>query len=103
MDTLPKNKWARALIVVILSLLAVTFLFPFYWMIVTSIKAPNEILTWPPTFWPLQPSLESYVEVMDAIPIGQMYFNSIFIAVITTAGQSEDQKIRCQSASSKIK
>ena len=56
-------------------------------MIVTSIKAPNEILTWPPTFWPLQPSLESYVEVMDAIPIGQMYFNSIFIAVITTAGQ----------------
>ena len=87
MDTLPKNKWARALIVVILSLLAVTFLFPFYWMIVTSIKAPNEILTWPPTFWPLQPSLESYVEVMDAIPIGQMYFNSIFIAVITTAGQ----------------
>ena len=57
MDTLPKNKWARALIVVILSLLAVTFLFPFYWMIVTSIKAPNEILTWPPTFWPLQPRI----------------------------------------------
>lgn len=29
MDTLPKNKWARALIVVILSLLAVTFYFHF--------------------------------------------------------------------------
>ena len=87
MDTLPKSKIAKCVIYLILIVLSITFIFPFYWMISTSLKAPNEILTWPPTFWPAEPRLDSYWEVVDAINIGQMYINSIYIAVFTTVGQ----------------
>ena len=87
MDTLPKSKIAKCVIYLILIVLSITFIFPFYWMISTSLKAPNEILTWPPTLWPAEPRLDSYWEVVDAINIGQMYINSIYIAVFTTVGQ----------------
>ena len=87
MNTLPKGRIARIVIYVFLIALCVSFIFPFFWMVSTSLKSPNEILTWPPTFWPAKLNWKNYRDVLTQINIGQMYFNSIYIAVVTTVGQ----------------
>ena len=47
----------------LLAWLAVT-LFPIYWMLITSFKRPAEWVTWPPRWFPHEPTLENYVKVL---------------------------------------
>jgi sn-glycerol 3-phosphate transport system permease protein len=42
------------------------FLFPFYWMVITSFKTYAEAVSFPPTFWPRQPTLDSYKLVLES-------------------------------------
>ncbi len=46
---------------------------PIYWMIVASLKGIGES---PAAWWPVRPDLENYRAVLEAIPLGRMYFNS---------------------------
>lgn len=77
----------KILVYLFMITLSVIFIFPFFWMIITSFKASGEILTWPPTFFPAHPSMKSYVEVVTQIKIIPMFLNSAYIAVLTTVGQ----------------
>lgn len=60
---------------------------PFWWMLVTSLKAPGSVLTVPPELLPRQPTLQSYALVFDAVPIGQMFVNSLIVTVLGVSGQ----------------
>ncbi len=44
----------------LLGVLGVAYLFPFLWMISTSLKPTRELYTQPPTLWPVHPSVEAY-------------------------------------------
>lgn len=55
---------------------------PFWWMLVTSLKAPGAVLTVPPELFPRQPTLESYARVFAAVPIGRMFLNSLLVTVL---------------------
>lgn len=68
-------------------ILAFIFIMPFFWTVITSLKAPNEILTWPPTFFPEKPIFKNYTDVIKKINIFRMFGNSIYIALVTTVGQ----------------
>ncbi|MDQ0297987.1 multiple sugar transport system permease protein [Salibacterium salarium] len=59
------------------------FLFPFFWMIVTSFKTQSEIFQIPPTFLPVDWQFESYQEIMQN-NIVQNFFNSLLISSLTT-------------------
>jgi multiple sugar transport system permease protein len=59
-------------------------LFPFYWMFVTSIKSPGEVVTSPPIFIPRKPTLSAYYTVFDRWPIGRYLKNSFMIAFPAT-------------------
>ena len=48
--------------------LAVLYLFPLYWMYVTSIKSASEIFVNPPTFWPGDPDTGVYPAVWFGAP-----------------------------------
>lgn len=72
---------------VFMCILALIFIMPFFWTVITSIKAPDELLTWPPTFFPEKIIWQNYVDVITKIKIGAMFFNSVYIAAVTTAGQ----------------
>jgi multiple sugar transport system permease protein len=50
----------RAVVLVSLAGLAVVYLFPFAWMVSTSLKPDPELYAQPPTLWPVRPSLEAY-------------------------------------------
>lgn len=66
---------------------AVVMLFPFYWMLVTSVKAPADIYTLPLKWWPSQFVWSNYVEAWDSAPFARYFYNSAVVAVLTTAGQ----------------
>ena len=69
----------------LLSIWALFVLFPFYWMILTSIKSyssyNNEYI---PKFFTLSPTLQNYVDAFTAVPLARYFTNTIIFAVITT-------------------
>lgn len=72
------------LLVVALALAAV-YLFPLYWMYVTSLKSGSEIFANPPTFWPVSPNPAIYPEVWARRAMPTFLTNSVLIAGGVTA------------------
>ena len=69
-----------------LSIWAVVVLFPFYWMVLTSLKsyaAYNAEYT--PSFFTLSPTLENYAEAFTPVPLGRYLLNTLIFSVLTTA------------------
>jgi len=63
--------------------MAVITVFPFAWILLTSLKGPGDpIFSVPPQFIPTDPTLDNYGRVLDALPIPTFFVNSI---VATTA------------------
>jgi sn-glycerol 3-phosphate transport system permease protein len=58
------------------------FVFPFYWMVITSLKTYSETFIFPPTFWPKKLILSNYIKTWNAAPFAIYFKNSI----ITTFG-----------------
>lgn len=71
---------------VLLALLACVMLFPFFWMVASSVKSPNELGAVPPIWWPERPILSPYKTVFEVIPFGRTLLNSVIVTVVTTAG-----------------
>ena len=72
---------------VFLSCAAIVVMMPYIWMISTSLKGTEEIFTYPPTWIPREWHFHNYVDAWNAAPFGRYFFNSLFVAVIVTAGQ----------------
>jgi putative chitobiose transport system permease protein len=69
----------------LLTILAVITVFPFLWMLLTSIKGPtDEIFSVPPRFFPTRPTLQNYTNVLDQLPIGQFFINSVIVGGAVT-------------------
>lgn len=92
MSKLPAKTKARrgglrgAVTYLALSIWAVVVLFPFYWMVLTSVKSYAAYnAEHVPTFFTLSPTLENYVQAFTAVPLGGYLLNTLIFAVITTA------------------
>jgi multiple sugar transport system permease protein len=62
------------------------FVFPFVWMIFTSLKAPRELYQLPPTFFPQTGNLHNYVVAVTYIPFLRDTLNTLFIASVSVLG-----------------
>ena len=75
----------RALTYLFLSIWAVVVLFPFYWMLLTSLKSygayNSERL---PVFFTLHPTLENYANAFTAVPLGGYLLISLIFALLPT-------------------
>jgi multiple sugar transport system permease protein len=71
----------------ILVISALFMIVPFLWMLSTSLKADQYVLTMPPQFFPRPLTLSSYVRLAELFPIRRMFFNSLLVATLTTLGQ----------------
>jgi ABC-type glycerol-3-phosphate transport system permease component len=60
-------------------------LFPFYSMLVTSLKDQAATLTAPVQFWPKAPTVQAYVTMWAGRPYGRYFLNSLAVASATTA------------------
>ena len=64
---------------------AVIVLFPFYWMILTSVKTYGAYnAEHIPRFFTLSPTLENYADAFTAVPLGKYLLNTLFFTVVTT-------------------
>ncbi len=69
-----------------LSLWALLVLFPFYWMILTSVKDYGEYnAEFVPKFYTLSPTVQNYIQAFTAVPLARYFFNTLVFTVITTA------------------
>src|SRR3954452_19081199 len=67
---------------VVLSIIAFITVFPFLWMLSTSLKGPADLLTSvPPQFIPHDPTLANYEKVLNSLPIPAFFFNSVVVSV----------------------
>lgn len=69
-----------------LILLSVVFIFPFLWLVFTSVKPENEVLTFPPRILPQVWKWSNYKEVFQLIDFARYYMNSIIISAIGVFG-----------------
>ena len=81
-----KRKWTYVGFYAAMTILAVPFVFPTWWMITSSFKPIHEIFAFPPSVFPSSPTIQPYTSVFHLQPFGQQYFNSVYIAVLVTAG-----------------
>jgi multiple sugar transport system permease protein len=72
---------------VILCFVALLFLFPFAWMIATSLKTNTEALTNPTALLPAVPQWSNYPDVIQALNFWRETFNSLVMALGVTFGQ----------------
>lgn len=70
---------AHVIIHIILILGSVLMIFPFVWMILTSLKSIPETLMVPPTFFPSIPQWNNYTEVLRTLPFGHLYLNTLLL------------------------
>ncbi|MEO5984370.1 MAG: carbohydrate ABC transporter permease [Ferruginibacter sp.] len=73
----------KVLMYAALTAAALTFIYPFIWMIGASLAPMQEIGTM--TVWPAHPGFENFKSMFEKIPIGRSLFNSLLIAVCTTS------------------
>jgi len=70
----------------LLGLLALVVLFPFYWMVLTSIKSYGAYNSeYIPRFFTLSPTLENYAEAFSAVPLANYFLNTVIFTIVTTA------------------
>lgn len=80
------GKLKKTLIYVLLTLWALVVLFPFYWMILTSVKSYGSYnAEYIPSFFTLSPTLQNYVDAFTTVSLGKYLLNTFLFTVITTA------------------
>ncbi len=68
-----------------LTLWALMVLFPFYWMILTSLKGYSTYNSeYIPKFYTLNPTFENYVTAFTTVPLGKYFLNTFIFTIITT-------------------
>lgn len=76
----------KTLSYVILTVWAVAVLFPFYWMVLTSLKSYSVYSTERiPQFITLAPTIENYLKAFTDVPLGDYFVNTLIFSVATTA------------------
>ena len=84
--TQPGERAKKTVTYVLLALWALIVLFPFYWMILTSVKNYSQYnAERKPAFFTLSPTLQNYVDAFAAVPLGKYLFNTLVFTLATTA------------------
>ena len=67
-----------------LLIMALIILFPFYWMIISSLKTLPEYRQAIPTFWPNEVMWGNYSKAFTTANLGNLFFNTLRVGVIST-------------------
>ena len=68
----------------VLLVMALIILFPFFWMLSTAFKPNTDIIKRPPIFLPSQPTLKHFQKVFVEVPYFRTLYNSLFVSGMTT-------------------
>ena len=71
---------AHIVIYITLIVGAVIILFPFVWMVLTSLKYETDVVTYPPTLFPSAFTLDAYINIWGRIPFARYFLNTLIFA-----------------------
>ena len=81
-----KNIIGNVITYSLLTIWALIVLFPFYWMILSSVKEYGAYNSeWIPQLYTLTPTFENYINAFTQVPLGGYFINTVIFTVITTA------------------
>jgi len=76
----------NAIVYVLLTMWALVVLFPFYWMVLTSVKSYSSYNSeYIPQLITLSPTLQNYKDAFTLVPLGGYFLNTLIFTVVTTA------------------
>lgn len=75
---------AKVLVYAFLIIMALIVLFPFYWMINSSLKSLAEYRRPVPTFWPEKVLWGNYAEAFNAASLGRLFVNTMIVGLVST-------------------
>jgi len=64
--------------------MALIILFPFYWMIISSLKSLAEYRLSVPTLWPKKIMFGNYAEAFNAANLGTLFMNTLYVGIVST-------------------
>ena len=67
-----------------LLVMALIVLFPFYWMIISSLKDLAEYKLSVPTFWPTKVHWSNYSEAFTTANLGTLFLNTAYVGIVST-------------------
>ena len=80
-----RNRIVKIVTYTLLTVWAILVLFPFYWMVLTSVKGYGAYNSeWIPQLYTLSPTLQNYRDAFTAVPLGGYFTNTIVFTVVTT-------------------
>ena len=92
MDSKRKNSqrlgsgFRKGAVYALLCFWALMVLFPFYWMLLTSVKSYGSYnAEYVPKLFTLSPTLQNYLDAFQAVPLGRYFLNTVIFTLITTA------------------
>lgn len=75
----------QILLYAFLSIMAIIVLFPFYWMLLSSVKTRAEYEFDVPTFWPTQGfHFENYANAFRTLELGTLFANTVYVGLVST-------------------
>ena len=81
-----RRKVLKIAVFTLLIFWALVVLFPFYWMLLTSVKSYASYNTeYIPKFFTLSPTFENYAQAFSAVPLAKYFLNTVIFTVATTA------------------
>ena len=81
-----RKKISNFAIYALLGLWALMVLFPFYWMMLTSIKSYGAYNSeYIPQLFTLSPTMQNYTEAFTAVPLASYFTNTVIFTLATTA------------------
>ena len=84
--TRAKNRTRTFFTYLLLVFWAIMVLFPFYWMILSSVKSYSAYNSeYTPAFFTLSPTFQNYIDAFTAVPLGRYLINTLIYTLATTA------------------
>ncbi|MBE6029987.1 MAG: carbohydrate ABC transporter permease [Clostridiales bacterium] len=81
-----RERIRKVVIYTFLTIWAVVVLFPFYWMLLTSVKSYSSYNSeYIPKFFVTDPTFQNYVDAFTAVPLADYFVNTFIFTVVTTA------------------
>lgn len=80
------NVASTVILFIVIIALALFMIFPFYWMLITSLKSNNEVIQPTQTFYPNIVMWSNYVYVFQYFDFGEYMLNTIVVAAVSTLG-----------------
>lgn len=81
-----RNVTMKVITYTLLTIWAIVVLFPFYWMVLTSVKSYSAYNSeYIPQLFALSPTLQNYVDAFTTVPLAGYFWNTLIFTVLTTA------------------